>query len=56
MSAYRPDGSGILVTLLHPEGNLTLGTLGVDGTGLTELGDGSPIPGAHSRQRNVPPT
>lgn len=56
MPAYRPDGSGILVTLLHPEGNLTLGTLGLDGTGLAELGDGSPIPGAHSHQRNVPPT
>lgn len=54
MPAYRPDGSGILVTLLHPDGNLTLGTLEVDGIGVAELGDGSPIPGAHSRQRHVP--
>lgn len=56
MPAYRPDGSGILATLVdRPSGDLTLVSLAPDGTGLADL-DRSPTGGAHSRQRPVPPS
>ncbi len=55
MPAYRPDGSGILATLVsRPGANLTLVSLAADGTGLADL-DRSPTSGAHSRQRPVAP-
>ena len=57
MPAFRLDGDGILVTIVHrPQGDLTLGELQLVGSGIVELGDTGPIPGAHSRQRPVPST
>ena len=57
MPAYRPDGSGILATLVsRPGRNLTLVSLAADGTGLADLDDVGPTFGAHSRQRPLPPT
>lgn len=55
MSAFRPDGSGILATFVdRPSGSLSLASLGLDGSGLRDLGDHGPTFGAHSRQRPVP--
>lgn len=55
MPAFRPDGSGILATFVHrPSGNLSLASLGVDGSGLRELGEHGATSGAHSRQRPMP--
>ena len=55
MPAYRPDGSGILATLVgRPDFALTLVSLAADGTGLADLDDVGPTSGAHSRQRPLP--
>lgn len=52
MPTFRRDGDGIFANLVHrPAGNLTLVSLAIDGTGLTELGGSASIPGAHPRQR-----
>jgi dipeptidyl aminopeptidase/acylaminoacyl peptidase len=55
MPAYRPDGSGIIATLVgRPDFALTLVSLAADGTGLADLDDVGPTSGAHSRQRPLP--
>ena len=55
MPAYRPDGSGILATLVgRPDFALTLVSLAADGTGLADLDDVGPTSGGHSRQRPLP--
>ena len=57
MPAYRPDGSGIIATLVgRPGRDLTLVSLAADGTGLADLDDVGPTFGAHSRQRPLAPT
>ena len=51
--AWSPDGSKLLVTLIHDLGDHTLATLEPDGSDLADIVDsdtGKPVLGAHSRQ------
>ena len=51
--AWSPDGSELLVTLVHGLGSHTLATVEPDGTDLADIIDsatGKPVRGAHSRQ------
>jgi len=54
MPAFRFSEAEILATRVQrPSGNLSVVTVGPDGT-VTDLGNATALPGAHTRERPMP--